>query len=151
MSEMQTLKVQRGVALLVTAIILLLFGPPAQAKIADHVAGTYRVKKVTQLGREDRVTFEVHLINGGDSDLTNSKAVLSALPWNPQSRAVSSPLLLPAHSFADISYELTIPSQTYERWQKGARLFVSLEITDTRGQRSTEQVQLIRNSGWDGE
>jgi hypothetical protein len=142
---------QKRSAQLLIAIVPLLFGSPARAKITDHVTGSYKIKNVTQLGREVRVTLQVRLINGGDRDLSNSRASLYGLAWNPQPRAVSSPLVFHAHSMAEVSYELTIPRQVFERWRRGARLLLFLEIPRTGGRTSTVLIHLIRNSGWNGE
>ena len=136
----------RTLSCFLTLLFVCLMGASAsQASSPAHLSGSYEVEKVTLVGRDARVALKIVIVNGSGRDVTNATVRLSNL-LRSTSRQPSrvSPLIFRAHSTTALSCEFTIPRMEYERWERGARPALSLQIPQPAGHKTTVLVRLVK-------
>jgi hypothetical protein len=130
--------------LLLLATIFFLATPSlAEPKLPVHVSGAYQIKTVVLHGPDARVSLQVHIVNGGDTDLSSatvsfSSVLLRVSPSVP-------PLVIRAHSSMVFDCAFTVPRQEYERWRRGVRPTLSLQIPAPAGRKSTVSIRLANS------
>src|SRR5690348_5105393 len=130
--------------LLLLATIFFLATPSlAEPKLPVHISGAYEVKTVVLHGPDARVSLEVYIVNGSGTDLSNatvsfSNVLLRVRPSVP-------PLVVRAHSNMVFDCAFTMPRQQYERWRRGARPTLSLQIPEPIGRKSTVLIRLANS------
>src|SRR5579864_3810206 len=123
----------------------LLLCSHAAANITGQVTGSYSIASVAAIKNNLRVSIKIILINNSDSDLSNSNATLSSLPWRHTIASKTPPTVFAAHSRSVLAFDLTIPRQEFESWRKGVRPLLSLEIVSRSPHPSRVSVRLTRN------
>lgn len=135
----------RRLSCFLTLSLVCLTGASASyASSTAHLSGSYEVEKVTLVGRDARVALKVVIVNGSDRDLSNTTVRLSNLLRSTSTQLLVSPLILRAHSTTAFSCEVTIPRIEYERWKRGARPVVSLQIPQPAGLKTTVLIRLAK-------
>lgn len=120
-------------------------GSASRASSTAHLSGSYEVEKATFVGRETRVMLKIVIVNGSGRDVSNAKVRLSNLLRSTGTQPPVSPLMLRAHSTTAFSCELTIPRIEYERWKRGGRPVLSLQIPQPAGRNTTVLLRLVKS------
>ena len=126
--------------LLLAAVFLLTTHASAEPRMPVHLSGAYKIENVSTHGTDVRLSLEVRIVNGSDTDLSN--ATISFSNTLSRIRPPVAPLVLRAHSNTVVSCALTLPRQEYERWRRGARPTLSLQIPQPAGGKSIVLIRL---------
>lgn len=129
--------------LFLATIFLLATASSAEPKLPLHVSGAYQIRTVVLHGPNARVSLEVHIVNGSGTDLLNTRISFSSTLFriSPSIR----PLVIRAHSSMAFDCAFTMPRQEYERWRRGARPTLSLQIPAPAVRKSTVSIRLANS------
>jgi len=122
---------------------LLLAGAAVQSA-GNELAGTYRVKQVTDLGSEVRVTLHIRLINNTSQNLVVTDLALRDLRRSGKAEAVPVGTSLQPREGATVEQEFVISRAEYERWSKGVRPALEVRLQPAGGREVRRAVYLAR-------
>ena len=143
---MRTYKIlleQHWFVLLLATIFFFTTSSSAEPNAPLHLSGAYQIKSVVLRGSDARVSLDVHIVNGSDTDLSNATVSFSNVLLRV--RPSVAPLVIRAHSSTVFRCAFTVPRQEYERWRRGARPTLSLQVPEPIGRKSTVSIRLANS------
>lgn len=119
----------------------------ATASDTPLVSGSYQVVRSKDLGSQSQIQMRIHLMNHGPSDLSIQKMTFWDFSHADKGGMSARAVTLRAHSSADTTQEFTVRRSDYQRWQKGFRPRLVLQIASPGRTSSKAVVRLDRISG----
>jgi len=129
-------------AVAAAALVLLWMGTSRAADGRDF-AGSYAVTAVAAEGAGLRISLTVQVQNYGDANIAN--AVIALEEFTPSGKPYGSfPSItaLAVNERAEVSAQLLVSPEEYERWQNGGTPVFSIEFDDGQGGKTRRPVEV---------
>ena len=132
---------------LAVAALFAFGGPGALASDAPLVSGSYKVMRSRDLGSQSNLEIRIHLVNHGPSDLAIQRMTLWDFSHTDKGGTQACAVSVRTHASTDTTLQFTIRRSDSQRWQRGFRPRLVLEMAGPGQTTSKAVVRLDRISG----